>query len=118
MNLNMQRWGAFILYYSRSILCIFFTTIKNIYDSYHHEQFVFQPPDERNIEYLELALHEPVAIDYLYTYLEQFEGKCAKKANYYRLLALYMDIRCFDEDIRKMNKVTSIAESNNPFGSN
>ena len=73
MSLDQQSWGAFFLYFIRSILCIMFTTLKNIWDSYHHEQFVFQPPDENNIEQVELALHEPVAIEYLYAYLEKFD---------------------------------------------
>ena len=49
-----------------------------------------------------------MAVEYLYAYLEQYESDISKKANHYRMLALYMDIRCFDEDIRKMKKLSSI----------
>lgn len=87
--------------------------MKNIYDSYHFEQMVLVPPDERNIEELELALHEPLTVEYFYNYLKDLNDesqskKNVKQVNYYRMLSLYMDIRCFDEDIRKFKKFNSI----------
>ena len=34
---------------------------------------VLIPPDERSIDNFELVLHNPVAIDYFYEYLEEME---------------------------------------------
>lgn len=57
----------------RSLLCIIITTSKNLYDAYNGETIVYLPPDERSIEQLEGVLHNPVAIDYFYEYLESLE---------------------------------------------
>ena len=55
-------------------MCIGITTIKNIYESFHGgDDIVYLPPDERSIEKLEGVLHNPVAIDYFYQYLESLE---------------------------------------------
>jgi hypothetical protein len=66
------------------------------------------------------VLHNPVAIDYFYEYLENLEVEeqqyndhyesesqftwQGKHANNFRLLALYMDIRCFETIIRKVKE--------------
>jgi hypothetical protein len=71
--LTNQRWFDFITLTTRSFLCILITTSKNLYDAYLGETIVYLPPDERSIEQLEGVLHNPVAIDYFYEYLESLE---------------------------------------------
>jgi hypothetical protein len=66
------------------------------------------------------VLHNPVAIDYFYEYLENLEEEEEEYNNHYeaeseytwqgnhannfRLLALYMDIRCYETIIRKVKE--------------
>ena len=77
------------------------------------------PPDEKSIGQFENVLHNPVAIDYFYEYLETLEAQeenngsfvtdenlCeyGRHTNNFRLLALYMDIRCYESVIRKVKE--------------
>ena len=58
------------------------------------------PPDERSVEQLETVLHIPVAVDYFYNFLELEPSL----DNEFRLFALYMDLRCFDVEIRRLDR--------------
>ena len=66
-------------------------------------------------------LHNPVAIDYFYEYLEgleeleneqknslsseeTYDNKLGSHTNNFRLLALYMDLRCYESVIRKVKE--------------
>lgn len=49
------------------------STLKNILDTYRQEQVILIPPDETSVEHFENVLHNPVAIDYFYEYLETLE---------------------------------------------
>ena len=71
--LSNQRWFDFVFLTARSFLCILITTSKNLYDAFNGETIVYLPPDERSIEQLEGVLHNPVAIDYFYEYLESLD---------------------------------------------
>ena len=65
------------------------------------------PAAENTIDSLELVLHVPIAIDYLYEYLSQRENPL-----HFRLLALYMDIRCYDVEIRKDMRLLEVSDTN------
>jgi hypothetical protein len=106
--LNQQRWGESVNVALRSIVSIFISCISALYNSYRFDQLVLLPPVEVNIEKLELALHQPEAVKYFYNYLEQAETYSDSKINQFRLLALYMDIRCYDEDIRKFMRSSTM----------
>jgi hypothetical protein len=101
---------SFIMFSIRSIFCIIITTCKNIYQSYTSDQLISLPPDEHSIEQLESVLHVPIAVKYFWEYLEEFKDTGSKLDNYYRLLALYMDIRCYDVEVRK-HRQNSIAQN-------
>ena len=62
------------------------------------------PPDEGDIEQLELALHEPLAVQYFYNFLDD---QLSEDGHYFKMLALYMDIRCYDEGLTKMTLQTN-----------
>lgn len=82
------------------------TSCRNICDSFYVDQMIILPPHESTIESLELLLHVPIAIDYFYEHL----GK-KKDQLHFRLLALYMDIRCYDVEIRKDLSIYEVKDS-------
>jgi hypothetical protein len=96
LSIYQQRWVFYMFYTFRSFFCIISTSIKPLYDSYHFDQIVLMPPSEENIKNLELALHQREAVMYFYRFLESNEKGSIKKLNWYRLLSLYMDIRCYE----------------------
>lgn len=102
LSYNGQRLWALTLLSLRSMVVIFISTIKNIYDASRFDQLQLIPPDERDIEQLELALHEPIAVRYFYNFLDENQAMLRQKSNNFRMLALYMDIRCYDESLTKM----------------
>jgi hypothetical protein len=65
------------------------------------------PAAENTIDSLELVLHVPIAIDYFYEYLSS-----RKNPLHFRLLALYMDIRCYDVEIRKDMRLLEVSDTN------
>ena len=65
------RWIDFIFLTVRSFGCLLITAARNIYNSYSRDQMVLIPPDERSIDQFEMVLHNPVAVDYFYDYLEE-----------------------------------------------
>ena len=71
------------------------STIKSLYDSCHVDQLVPIPPDEDVIQHFETTLHIPQAIESFHDYLACDE----RRQNSYRLLALYMDLRYFDNEL-------------------
>lgn len=106
------------------------TTVKNIWDTYYGEAIVYLPPDVHSIEELEGVLHNQTAIGDFYEYLEALyqenlmqpteDNKASEIANNnrtiedeearqyhinnFRLLSLYIDIRCYDNEIRKIQE--------------
>ena len=116
LPLNYSRWTDFLFVSLRSVLSIFFSVATNLYQSYREDQVILVPPDERNLETLDKALHTEVAIFYFYEFLEnrtfgmdeirnesQTENPLTSSCvNSSKLLALYMDIRCYDLEIRKV----------------
>lgn len=62
------------------------------------------PPNDTRIEVFELALGEMVAFNYFAKYLEKKDKTKIKT----RLLQLYIDIRVYDELVRKLNKASMI----------
>ena len=45
------------------------STVKNIYDSYFPHECMIVPPDEKNIETIDMLLHIDQAVDYFYHFL-------------------------------------------------
>ena len=112
LTINTMRWYTFICYSLRSMALILITSVKNIYDSYHIDQSVLIPPDPSQVKFLEDALHVPVAVDYIWKYLEEQSARWPGKVNQHRMLALYMDIRCYDNEIKKQkNQLHSMVQS-------
>ena len=68
--IDQTRWIDYSLLSIRSILCIFISTIKNIYDSCHQDKMIMIPPDATNLDKLEMLFNFEVAIDHFYTYLD------------------------------------------------
>jgi hypothetical protein len=75
LPLNELRWVDFLALTIRSFACIVISSIYSIKESFKSDQMILIPPDERSIENFELVLHNPVAIDYFYEYLEEEELK-------------------------------------------
>ena len=50
----------------------------------------------------------PLGVDYFYSYLEKLETKNQQYQNYFRFLALYMDLKVFEVEVKKMNKTKEI----------
>ena len=73
LPLNELRWVGFTCLTLRSFGCILITSFHNLWASYSQDQVILIPPDERSIDQFELVLHNPVAIDYFYEYLEEME---------------------------------------------
>ena len=94
-TLNQEKWHTYVSLTVRSILMIGISTIKSLYDSYHVDQLVPIPPDEDVIQHFETTLHIPKAIESFHDYLACDE----RRQNSYRLLALYMDLRYFDNEL-------------------
>ena len=81
---------------------------------------VILPPDELVLERIENVLRDQTAANYFFDYLQKCcedfkkknfidsEKKAAKSENYCRLYALYIDIRCFDEELKKMKKTLTM----------
>jgi hypothetical protein len=67
---------------------------------------IAMPAAESTIDSLELVLHVPIAIDYFYEYLSKRENPLN-----FRLLALYMDIRCYDVEIRKDMRLLEVVDT-------
>ena len=87
----------------RSIFSIFISCVKNIYDSYKPEnQILIAPPDQDKIKELDNVLRIPDAYKFFWNYLEQMmQGTNSDfDTNNFRLLALYTDIRFYDNEIR------------------
>lgn len=89
----------------RSWLCMLISTVKNIYDSFRVDQIVPIPPSEYQIQDLEQILHIPIAFDYFHEFLYDGADDDILMYNYSRWLALYTDIRCFQDELYK-NKAT------------
>ena len=71
LPLNTLRWIDFACLTLRSLGCILITSLYNIWASFSLDQMILIPPDERSIDQFEMVLHNPVAIDYFYEYLEE-----------------------------------------------
>ena len=104
-TIDELRWGDFGFIFLRSIGSIIITSFKNIWDSFQPSQQIIIPPDEGKIEDLDMVLRNTLPLDYFYNYLEQLGNNDVvgdtlddkfRNINNYRLLALYMDIRCYD----------------------
>lgn len=62
LTMNGKRLWCFSLLSLRSVIVILISTLRNIYDASHFDQLQLIPPDERDTEQLELALHVPLAV--------------------------------------------------------
>ena len=71
LSLNETRWLNFLYILVRSFLCIIITSSKNIYDAWTKDLRILPPPNERDIEELNMALRISTAIEYFYEYLEE-----------------------------------------------
>ena len=101
LSMNQLRWVDFIMLSIRSLFCILLTSIKPIYDSYMSEHFQIVPPvDNMSLDQFENILHNPVGIDYFFSYLEEQ----THDQNSFRLLALYMDLRLYESVAKKLTK--------------
>jgi hypothetical protein len=103
--LNDIRWWDFTFIFLRSILSISISCIKNIYDSYKPEnQIIIAPPNIEKIEELENVLRIPIANKFFWNYLEQvmYATDSDFDINNFRLLALYTDLRFYDNEIRQV----------------
>lgn len=65
-----MRWYTFIIFASRSTICILISTCKNVYDTFVIDQMVLRPPDENALDDLEMILHNTSALEYFYEYLK------------------------------------------------
>ena len=61
------------------------------------------PANEHTIEKLEMVLHIPNAIDAFYNFLEK--EVLNPPNDDFKMLALYMDIRCFDVELQRIKNV-------------
>ena len=73
LPLDSLRWVDFATLTCRSLGCILISSLYNIKASYNKDQMTLIPPDERSIDQFEMVLHNPVAIDYFYEFLEELE---------------------------------------------
>lgn len=85
------------------------------------------PPNDTTIDQFENVLHSQIAIEYFHDYLEtleeqesqpsvtmdDFSHRFGKHTNNFRLLALYMDIRCYESVIRKVKESKRYIEASN-----
>lgn len=110
MTLNELNWFLFTIISVRSLFLILVSSIYTLYQSYKSDQDVLIPPDVRTIVELEQVLHNIIAIDYFYEYLEREEStlensfgiSTSGNEKYNKsLLGLYADIRFYDSEIQR-----------------
>ena len=125
-----MRYAYFILTFTRSILCVLITSIKNIYDSRNKNIFELPPTNEQDIKDLSKALRNPTAFKYFEKYIESKYVKINQTYTEYventfnfRFLELYMDLREYynimtklqensdQHGLRNQDSIASMAES-------
>jgi hypothetical protein len=73
LTINNLRWYNFVIFLSRSTICILISTCKNVYDTFVMDQMVLRPPDENALDDLEMILHNTSALEYFYDYLKNMD---------------------------------------------